>query len=366
MYKLKKNFLCAGIIEHFFSVILGHTSNVILGFIPRIHTKHSLVRHYRACPDNLDTRARLFVTPEDDNRMRMFFNPEDDKGMRLSNVILKHFSNVILGFIPRIHTKHSSSLDTRGKPEYDNRKNFIKGLDVVRQCATLLERCVQSGTRVRKAQAVTRQTNPIGRSMIEMLGVLAIIGVLSAGGMAGYSKALELLKINKQKQQLAELFNQCIIWKDSFMQECAQTRKRIQVIDSFEALGVIPDGMTNTGNNVLKDSLGNTIEALFWYNTWTDENNKSYSAYEYSLRFEIYQAEKSNRLKQKYCVTFLEQAKTIAPYLSSVQNFARNDSHYGFSSTYFDISKAKPHEISNFCQTCNSEKSCRLVMFFKI
>ena len=79
------------------------------------------------------------------------------------------------------------------------------------------------------------------------------------------------------------------------------------------------------GNNVLKDSLGNTIEALFWYNTWTDENNKSYSAYEYSLRFEIYQAEKSNRLKQKYCVTFLEQAKTIVPYLLSVQNFARND-----------------------------------------
>ena len=227
-------------------------------------------------------------------------------------------------------------MDTRDTPEYDREQSLIKGLDVVYQCAALLKRRVQSSTRVRKAQAVTRQTNPIGRSMIEMLGVLAIIGVLSAGGMAGYSKALELLKINKQKQQLAELFNQCIIWKDSFMQECAQTRKRIQVIDSFEALGVIPDGMTNTGNNVLKDSLGNTIEALFWYNTWTDENNKSYSAYEYSLRFEIYQAEKSNRLKQKYCVTFLEQAKTIAPYLSSVQNFARNDSHYGFSSTYFD------------------------------
>lgn len=31
-----------------------------------------------------------------------------------------------------------------------------------------------------------------GRSMIEMLGVLAIIGVLSVGGIAGYSKAMEL------------------------------------------------------------------------------------------------------------------------------------------------------------------------------
>lgn len=36
-----------------------------------------------------------------------------------------------------------------------------------------------------------------GRSMIEMLGVLAIIGVLSVGGIAGYSKAMEKFKANK-------------------------------------------------------------------------------------------------------------------------------------------------------------------------
>ena len=36
-----------------------------------------------------------------------------------------------------------------------------------------------------------------GRSMIEMLGVLAIVGVLSVGGIAGYSKAMEKFKVNK-------------------------------------------------------------------------------------------------------------------------------------------------------------------------
>ena len=36
-----------------------------------------------------------------------------------------------------------------------------------------------------------------GRSMIEMLGVLAIIGVLSVGGIAGYSKAMEKFKLTK-------------------------------------------------------------------------------------------------------------------------------------------------------------------------
>ena len=36
-----------------------------------------------------------------------------------------------------------------------------------------------------------------GRSMIEMLGVLAIVGVLSVGGIAGYSKAMEKWKLDK-------------------------------------------------------------------------------------------------------------------------------------------------------------------------
>ena len=153
-----------------FSVILGfiprihseHIANVILGLVPRIHAKH------------------------------------------LSNVILGHTLNVILGLVPRIHAEHSS-VDTRVKPENDYKRSLIKGLDVVRQCAALLERRVQSSTRVRKAQAVTRQTNPIGRSMIEMLGVLAIIGVLSVGGIAGYTKAMEKIHVNKIVNMISDI-----------------------------------------------------------------------------------------------------------------------------------------------------------------
>ena len=37
-----------------------------------------------------------------------------------------------------------------------------------------------------------------GRSMVEMLGVLAIIGILSVGAIAGYSKAMMKYKLNKQ------------------------------------------------------------------------------------------------------------------------------------------------------------------------
>lgn len=44
-----------------------------------------------------------------------------------------------------------------------------------------------------------------GRSMIEMLGVLAIIGVLSVGGIAGYSKAMTKFKINKTIEQISHI-----------------------------------------------------------------------------------------------------------------------------------------------------------------
>ena len=44
--------------------------------------------------------------------------------------------------------------------------------------------------------------NENGRSMIEMLGVLAIIGVLSVGGLAGYAKMMAQYRINATLQQV--------------------------------------------------------------------------------------------------------------------------------------------------------------------
>ncbi|MBQ7632971.1 MAG: hypothetical protein IJS88_02500 [Alphaproteobacteria bacterium] len=47
------------------------------------------------------------------------------------------------------------------------------------------------------------KVNQSGRSMIEMLGVLAIIGVLSVGGIAGYSKAMSKYRTNKVLDQVS-------------------------------------------------------------------------------------------------------------------------------------------------------------------
>ena len=49
------------------------------------------------------------------------------------------------------------------------------------------------------------RNNEQGRSMIEMLGVLAIVGVLSVGGIAGYSKAMNKFKANKIIDQITTI-----------------------------------------------------------------------------------------------------------------------------------------------------------------
>ena len=42
-----------------------------------------------------------------------------------------------------------------------------------------------------------KYTNENGRSMVEMLGVLAIVGVLSIGGIAGYTRAMRNWRANE-------------------------------------------------------------------------------------------------------------------------------------------------------------------------
>ena len=52
--------------------------------------------------------------------------------------------------------------------------------------------------------------NQNGRSMVEMLGVLAIIGVLSVGGIAGYSKAMFKYKMNKTIGEISSVLQNIV------------------------------------------------------------------------------------------------------------------------------------------------------------
>ena len=132
----------------------------------------------------------------------------------------------------------------------------LKGLDVVRQYAALLERRVQTGTRARKALVVTRQANPLGRSMIEMLGVLAIIGVLSVGGIAGYSKAMEKWKVNKLIGEYTEFMFGAI----EHLDDIKKVPNGSGYADIMQSLNIIPTSWKYDNASNVHDRLNNRIQ----------------------------------------------------------------------------------------------------------
>ena len=54
-----------------------------------------------------------------------------------------------------------------------------------------------------------KNVNESGRSMVEMLGVLAIIGVLSIGGIAGYTMAMNKYRANNIVNALVQAAIDC-------------------------------------------------------------------------------------------------------------------------------------------------------------
>ncbi len=102
-----------------------------------------------------------------------------------------------------------------------------------------------------------RKNNQSGRSMVEMLGVLAIIGVLSVGAIAGYSKAMMKYKLNKHTEQVSSILDYIHIHLDEFK----RNKKEINhdMVPFLIKLGVIPKEMKQIGRNEVEDVFSNTI-----------------------------------------------------------------------------------------------------------
>ncbi len=106
-------------------------------------------------------------------------------------------------------------------------------------------------TQARKYQADGLQ---YGRSMVEMLGVLAIIGVLSVGAIAGYSKAMFKYKLNKQAEQINQLLNALYRHRASF----GNNPPIMNLEPYFLKLGEIPKEMIKNNSNIT-DVFGSSI-----------------------------------------------------------------------------------------------------------
>ena len=102
-----------------------------------------------------------------------------------------------------------------------------------------------------------RSANSFGRSMIEMLGVLAIVAVLSVGGIAGYSKAMEKFKVNKLLKEYTELIRGLIEYSDNIKK--LPTTYETRITDYAINLGLVPNTWQRIDYNYIVDSEGNFI-----------------------------------------------------------------------------------------------------------
>ena len=115
--------------------------------------------------------------------------------------------------------------------------------------------CTQKGTRVTKFLAGAHYTQAQGRSMVEMLGVLAIIGVLSVGAIAGYSKAMFKYKLNKQTEQINQLFNGIT----QYYHQLSNTENLLPVL---KKLNIVPVEMLKNNPSYIFDVFNNSLIAI--------------------------------------------------------------------------------------------------------
>ena len=101
-----------------------------------------------------------------------------------------------------------------------------------------------------------------GHSMIEMLGVLAIIGILSVGGIAGYSKAMMKIKINKTIDQITQISQNIRVFfhnqKSYYYVGWSTINKNL-----FEKAHLLPDGMKFNEDGSLQHSFGGALAAAW-------------------------------------------------------------------------------------------------------
>ena len=192
-----------------------------------------------------------------------------------------------------------------------------------------------------------------GRSMVEMLGVLAIIGVLSVGAIAGYSKAMMKYKLNKQTEQIGSILDYINIHLDEFKR--SKTTISDNMIPLLTKLDVIPKEMIRENqNNVVYDIFGNAVGLKNYYTGGSA----------YYFEFVLY----INKGQKESCMNLFTIAKAKREQLwrtkfSTVKGETSNDANSAWGDNYCytgakclkDLTIA---EMENFCNICEDKDTC--------
>lgn len=185
--------------------------------------------------------------------------------------------------------------------------------------------------------------------MIEMLGVLAIIAVLSVGGIAGYSKAMLMWRSNVQRNMLTELLAAAIKLKPNLN---AKSTKWENVTSTLEAMGDVPEGVLYK-DGFLVDKSGIRFAMYYGFQPWTNSDGSRGGQTRCSVWFDFSQnGAKFAPEVEEFCRNLLLATQQDADEVVHI-NFWFNNGKNNNGSTLYTGKILKTATISEITTKCN-------------
>ncbi len=215
--------------------------------------------------------------------------------------------------------------------------------------------------RMWKHQASKQQD---GRSMVEMLGVLAIIGVLSVGAIAGYQKAMFKYRLNKQSEFLDHVFDIMTRYKN----EWKFGVESVNLIPYYQKLGEISQNIITENGQKIYDVFKNKI--MIRTNNCPGDKPCNETLLGYNM---------NNQTNFDLCHNIFKVGIAYAPYLLyfTVGSTNQEENHVSYDHRYEGdeyCSKSGTNCIRNLtmdniyeiCQSCQDKKSCSFAFIWRV
>ena len=202
-----------------------------------------------------------------------------------------------------------------------------------------------------------------GRSMIEMLGVLAIVGVLSVGGIAGYSKAMEKWKVN----QLISEYTHFMFGAIEHLDDIKKVPNGSGYADIMQSLNIIPTSWKYDNASNVHDRLNNRIQL---WRAGSDLVFEIYLLEEYEQKDSYSLAEPRVQLCRELFLNFVQPLSEFVDYSYVWRGDAQTLNQLWYGNNYCSADKkclknVTLAEINAACHTCgDSNGTCSIVITY--
>lgn len=214
------------------------------------------------------------------------------------------------------------------------------------------------------------KSNQTGRSMIEMLGVLAIVSVLSVGAIAEFGKAMYKWKAIKCAEEYNLFISEMLVYeKDWIKMKRKQGSGHLYIGPYMEQWGMVPSSWIVSGNR-FSDRLGNHIVPFV-------RNDLGSSSFNRRVDIDFVLSQRKGKETAEFCrlvfhnVIIPNRDRIFAIRVAEKRNDSwNNGSDWYMGSQYCGDSKncleaLELIDIEKLCNVCSEEKQgCNILTLF--